>query len=38
MWFQDYVKFDGRDVEIVHIFHSGSGGRYHLVKAIYNVI
>ena len=35
-----YVKYDGHDVEPVHIFLSGSGGagKSHLVKVIYNAI
>ena len=37
-WTKDYVKYDGYNVEPVHIFLSGSGGtgKSHLVKVIYN--
>ena len=37
---KDYVKYNGHNVEPVHIFLSGSGGtgKSHLVKVIYNVI
>ena len=39
-WAQDYVKYDGHNVEPVHIFLSGSGGtvKSHLVKVICNAI
>ena len=39
-WAKSYVKYDGHDVEPVHIFLSGSGGtgKSHLVKVIYNAI
>ena len=39
-WPKDYLKFDGHDVEPVHVFLSGSGGtgKFHLVKIIYNAI
>ena len=39
-WVNNYVKYDGHDVEPVHIFLSGSGGtgKSHLVKVIYNAI
>ena len=37
---KDYVKYDGHNVEPIHIFPSGSGdtGKSHLVKVIYNTI
>ena len=33
-WAKNYVKYDGHDVEPVHMFLSGSGGtdKSHLVK------
>ena len=36
---KDYVYYEGHNVELVHIFLSGSGGtgKYHLVKVLYNV-
>ena len=39
-WAKDYVKYDGYDVEPVHLFLSGScgTGQSHLVKLIYNAI
>ena len=39
-WARDYVKYDGHNVEPIHIFLSGSGGtgKSHLVKVIYNAI
>ena len=39
-WAKDYVKYNGHNVEPVHIFLSGSGGsgKSHLVKVIYNAI
>ena len=39
-WAKDYVKYNGYDVEPVHIFLSGSGGtgKSHLVKVMYNAI
>ena len=39
-WAKNYVKYDGNNVEPVHIFLSGSGGtgKSHLVKVIYNSI
>ena len=39
-WVKNYVKYDGHDVEPVHIFLSGSGGtgKSHLVRVIYNAI
>ena len=39
-WAKDYVKFDGHNVEQVHIFSSGSRGtgKSHLVKVIYHAI
>ena len=39
-WDKDYVKYNGHDVEPLHIFISGSErtGKYHLVKVIYNAI
>ena len=39
-WAKNYVKYDGHDVEPVHIFLSGRGGtdKPNLVKAIYNTI
>ena len=39
-WAENYVKYDGHDVEPVHIFLSGSGGtgESHLVKVIRNAI
>ena len=38
-WNKDYVKYDGHDVEPVHIFVSGSGGtsKSHLEKVIYRL-
>ena len=37
-WAKNYVKYDGHDVEQVHIFLSGSGerGKSHLVKVRHN--
>ena len=37
---RNYVNYDGHDLELVHIFLSGSGGtsKSHLVKVIYNAI
>ena len=39
-WAKDYVKYDGHNVEPIHIFLSGSGGigKFHLVKVMYNAI
>ena len=39
-WGKVYVKFDGHNVEPVHIFLPGSGGtiKSHFLKEIYNVI
>ena len=39
-WAKDYVKYEGYDIESVHIFASGSAGtgKSHLVKVIYNAI
>ena len=39
-WVKAYVKYDGNNVEPIHIFLSDSGGtgKSHLVKAIYNAI
>ena len=39
-WAKEYIKYDGHNVEPVHIFLSGSGGtdKSHLVKVIYNTI
>ena len=39
-WAKDYVKYDGHNVEPIHIFLSGSGGtvKSHLVKVICNAI
>ena len=39
-WAKDYVKYDGRDVESVHIFLSSSGrtGKFHLVKVAHNAL
>ena len=39
-WIKDYLKYDSHDVELIHIFLSGSGGTGipHLVKVIYNAI
>ena len=39
-WARDYVKYNGHNVEPVHIFLSGSKttGKSHLVKVIYNAI
>ena len=39
-WPKDYLKYDGHDVEPVHMFLSSSGGtgKFHLVKVIYNAI
>ena len=39
-WAKDYVKYNGHNLEPVHIFLSGSGGsgKSHLVKVIYNAI
>ena len=39
-WAKDYVKYNGHNVQPVHIFLSGSGGtgKSHLVKVIYNAI
>ena len=39
-WANDYVKYNGYDMEPVHIFISGSGGtgKSHLVKVICNEI
>ena len=39
-WAKDYVKYDGREVEPVHIFLSGSRGtgKSHLGKVIYKAI
>ena len=39
-WDKNYVKYDGHDVEPVHIFLSGSGGtgKSHFWKVIYNAI
>ena len=36
-WAKDYVKYDGQNVEPIHIFLSGSGGtdKCHLVKEVY---
>ena len=38
-WFKDYIKYNGYDVEPVHIFLSGSGrtGLSHLVRVIYTL-
>ena len=35
-WAKDYVKYNGNDVEPVHVFLSGSGdtGKPHLVKVM----
>ena len=40
IWAKDYIKYNGRDIESVHTFLSGSGGtgKSHLVKLIYNAI
>ena len=40
IWAKDYVKYNGHDVEPVHIFLSGSSGtgKSHLVKVIYDAI
>ena len=37
-WAKDYVKYNGHNVEPVHIFLSGSRctGKCHLVKVVYN--
>ena len=39
-WARDYVKYDGHNVEPVHIFLSGSGGagKSYLVKVIHSAI
>ena len=40
-WAKDYVKYDGHNVERIHIFLSGSRGTTdvsHLVKVLYNAI
>ena len=39
-WAKNFVKCDGKDVEPVHIFLSGSGGtgKTHLVKVLYNAM
>ena len=39
-WAKNFVKYDGQDVEPVHIFLLGSGGtgKSNLVKVIYNAI
>ena len=39
-WAKNHLKYDGNDVEPVHIFLSSSGGtgKSHLVKVIYNTI
>ena len=39
-WVKDYGRYNGHDVESVHIFLSGSGGtgKSRLVKVIYNAI
>ena len=39
-WDKDCVKYDGHDVEPMHIFLLGSGrtAKPHLVKVIYNAI
>ena len=39
-WAKEYLKYDGHDVESVHISLSSSGGtgKSHLVKVIYNAI
>ena len=39
-WAKNYVKYDGHDVDPVHIFPSVSGGtgKSHLVKVIYSAI
>ena len=40
IWANDYLKYDGHDVETVHIFLSGCGetNKSHLMKVIYNTI
>ena len=39
-WAKDYITHDGHNVEPIHIFLWGSGGKAksHLVKVIYNTI
>ena len=39
-WTKDYVKYDGHNVEPIHIFLSDSGGtgKSHLGKVIHNAI
>ena len=39
-WAKEYIKYEGHNVEPIHIFLSGSGGagKSHLVKVIYNAI
>ena len=39
-WHKDYVKYDGHDVEPVHVFLLGSWetSKSHLVKVVYNAI
>ena len=39
-WVKDYVKYDGHNVEPIHIFFSDSGGtgKSHLEKVTYNAI
>ena len=39
-WAKDYVKYDGHNIEPIHIFFSDSGGigKSHLGKVIYNAI
>ena len=39
-WTKDYVKYDGHNIELMHVFLSSSRGtgKSHLVKVIYNAI
>ena len=39
-WAKEYVKYNGHNVEPIHVFFSGSGGtdKSHLVKVIHNAV
>ena len=39
-WAKEYVKYNGHNVEPIHVFFSGSGGtdKSHLVKVTHNAV